>query len=67
MVFKIRNRGSRFSQNLLTVVPVIGLLSRVGEFKPVLNADEVDVIFDAPLEMFLEVCQFSHSFPWHEI
>ncbi|KAK4483798.1 hypothetical protein RD792_011002 [Penstemon davidsonii] len=42
------------SSNLLSVVPVVGILSRVEEFKPVLNADEVDVIFDAPLEMFLE-------------
>lgn len=42
-------------QNLLRVVPVVGLLSRVEDFKPVLNADEVDAIFDAPLEMFLEV------------
>ncbi|KAL3830206.1 hypothetical protein ACJIZ3_019008 [Penstemon smallii] len=41
-------------QNLLSVVPVVGILSRVEEFKPVLNADEVDVIFDAPLKMFLE-------------
>ncbi|KAK6120236.1 hypothetical protein DH2020_045927 [Rehmannia glutinosa] len=40
--------------NLLTVVPVIGILSNVGDFKPVLNADEVDAIFDAPLEMFLQ-------------
>lgn len=41
-------------QNLLTVVPVIGLLSRVEDFKPVLNEDEVDAIFDVPLGMFLE-------------
>lgn len=43
-------------QNLLTVVPVVGLLSRVEDFKPVINEDEVDAMFDAPLEMFLEVC-----------
>ncbi|PIN13364.1 hypothetical protein CDL12_14008 [Handroanthus impetiginosus] len=42
------------SSNLLRVVPVVGLLSRVEDFKPVLNADEVDAIFDAPLEMFLQ-------------
>lgn len=42
-------------QNLLTVVPVIGLLSRIEDFKPVVNADEVDALFDAPLEMFLQV------------
>ncbi|KAJ0027138.1 hypothetical protein Pint_34915 [Pistacia integerrima] len=42
------------SQNQLKVVPVIGLLSRIEDFNPVLNADEVDAIFDAPLEMFLK-------------
>lgn len=42
-------------QHLLTVVPVVGLLSRVEEFKPLLNADEVDAIFDVPLDMFLKV------------
>lgn len=42
-------------QHLLTVVPVVGLLSRVEEFKPALNADEVDAIFDVPLDMFLKV------------
>ena len=46
-------------QNLLRVVPVVGVLSRVEDFKPVLNSDEVDAIFDAPLAMFLEVCQFN--------
>lgn len=42
-------------QHLLTVVPVVGLLAKVEEFKPLLNADEVDAIFDVPLEMFLQV------------
>ncbi|XP_040372775.1 nudix hydrolase 15, mitochondrial isoform X2 [Rosa chinensis] len=42
------------SQHLLTVVPVIGLVSRIEDFKPLLNADEVDAIFDVPLEMFLK-------------
>ncbi|KAK4342702.1 hypothetical protein RND71_038518 [Anisodus tanguticus] len=32
------------SLHLLTVVPVVGLLSTVEEFKPVLNADEVDAM-----------------------
>lgn len=41
-------------QHLLRVVPVVGLLTRVEDFKPVLNADEVDAIFDVPLEMFLK-------------
>lgn len=43
------------AQNLLTVVPVVGLLSKAEGFNPVLNEDEVDAIFDAPLEMFLKV------------
>ncbi|KAM1222309.1 hypothetical protein ACFX2J_009859 [Malus domestica] len=42
------------SQHLVTVVPVIGLVARIKDFKPVLNADEVDAIFDVPLEMFLK-------------
>lgn len=54
LVRVVANLDPFISSNLLTVVPVIGLLSRVDDFKPVLNADEVDAIFDAPLEMFLE-------------
>lgn len=42
-------------QHQVSVVPVIGLLARTEDFKPVLNTDEVDVIFDVPLEMFLKV------------
>ncbi|KAL2557873.1 nudix hydrolase 15 [Forsythia ovata] len=42
------------SSHLLTVVPVVGLLSRVTEYEPVLNANEVDAIFNVPLEMFLK-------------
>ncbi|KAF2306435.1 hypothetical protein GH714_018039 [Hevea brasiliensis] len=38
----------------LRVVPVLGLLARVEDFKPILNTDEVDAIFDVPLEMFLK-------------
>jgi hypothetical protein len=34
---------------------VVGLLASKGDFKPLLNIDEVDAIFDAPLEMFLKV------------
>ncbi|KAH6837546.1 nudix hydrolase-like protein 15 [Perilla frutescens var. hirtella] len=54
LVRVVANLEPFISSNLLTVVPVIGLLSRVEDFKPVLNADEVDALFDAPLEMFLE-------------
>ena len=42
-------------QHLLVVVPVIGILSDIQAFKPVLNVAEVDEIFDVPLEMFLKV------------
>ncbi|XP_044474098.1 nudix hydrolase 15, mitochondrial-like isoform X2 [Mangifera indica] len=46
------------SLNELKVVPVIGLISRIEDFNPVLNSHEVDAIFDAPLEMFLKVILF---------
>jgi hypothetical protein len=42
-------------QNGLDVTPVIGILSDRSLFNPVLNKDEVEDIFDAPLEMFLKV------------
>ncbi|XP_010924428.1 nudix hydrolase 15, mitochondrial-like [Elaeis guineensis] len=42
------------SRHLLRVVPVVGILSDNQAFKPVANADEVEAIFDAPLEMFLK-------------
>jgi hypothetical protein len=38
------------------VVPVIGILSDIQAFIPVLNVAEVHEIFDVPLEMFLKVC-----------
>lgn len=38
----------------ITVVPVIGILSNKRAFHPVLNAAEVEAIFDVPLEMFLK-------------
>ncbi|XP_017977328.1 PREDICTED: nudix hydrolase 15, mitochondrial isoform X1 [Theobroma cacao] len=43
------------SQNQLRVVPVVGLLAKIEDFSPVLNCDEVDAVFDVPLEMFLKV------------
>ncbi|XP_034697046.1 nudix hydrolase 15, mitochondrial-like [Vitis riparia] len=42
------------SKHLLRVVPVIGILSDKKTFEPVPNADEVDAVFDAPLEMFIK-------------
>ncbi|KAH7682294.1 Peroxisomal NUDIX hydrolase protein [Dioscorea alata] len=42
------------SKHLLRVAPVISILTDKQAFKPVLNTDEVEVIFDAPLEMFLK-------------
>ncbi|XP_051135195.1 nudix hydrolase 15, mitochondrial-like [Andrographis paniculata] len=38
----------------ITVVPVVGILFDRKAFKPIINADEVESIFDAPLEMFLK-------------
>ncbi|KAF8402602.1 hypothetical protein HHK36_010690 [Tetracentron sinense] len=43
-----------FTKHFLMVVPVVGLLASREDFKPILNTDEVDAVFDAPLEMFLE-------------
>ncbi|KAL8039089.1 hypothetical protein ABFS82_10G012400 [Erythranthe guttata] len=54
LVRVVANLDPFISSNLLRVVPVVGLLSRIQDFKPVLNPDEVDAIFDAPLEMFLQ-------------
>ncbi|KAL0347503.1 UNVERIFIED_CONTAM: Nudix hydrolase 15, mitochondrial [Sesamum calycinum] len=59
LVRVVANLDPFISSNLLTVVPVVGVLTRVEDFKPVLNEDEVDAIFDAPLEMFLQVPNFS--------
>ncbi|GAB4827046.1 Nudix hydrolase 15, mitochondrial [Ancistrocladus abbreviatus] len=42
------------SKHLLRVVPVIGILTNKEAFKPDPNTDEVEVIFDAPLEMFIK-------------
>ncbi|KAK3032844.1 hypothetical protein RJ639_037021 [Escallonia herrerae] len=42
------------SGHLIKVVPVVGVLGRVEDFKPLLNPDEVDAVFDAPLETFLK-------------
>lgn len=42
------------SKNGLDVTPVVGVLSDRALFNPVLNKDEVEDIFDAPLEMFLK-------------
>ncbi|XP_058075757.1 nudix hydrolase 15, mitochondrial-like [Magnolia sinica] len=43
------------SKHLLRVIPVVGLLANKNEFKTLLNTDEVQAIFDVPLEMFLKV------------
>ncbi|XP_068654108.1 nudix hydrolase 15, mitochondrial-like [Aristolochia californica] len=42
------------SKHLLRVTPVVGILSDKQAFKPVLNPDEVEAVFDCPLEMFLK-------------
>ncbi|XP_020596325.1 nudix hydrolase 15, mitochondrial-like, partial [Phalaenopsis equestris] len=41
-------------QHLYPVVPVIGVLTDKKAFMPILDAAEVETIFDAPLEMFLK-------------
>ncbi|KAG2683899.1 hypothetical protein I3760_10G055700 [Carya illinoinensis] len=42
------------SKHLLRVVPVIGILNEKKAFKPAPNPSEVEVVFDAPLEMFIK-------------
>ncbi|KAM6557660.1 hypothetical protein CsatB_004679 [Cannabis sativa] len=42
------------SKHLLRVVPVIGILNDKKSFKPAPNPDEVETVFDAPLEMFIK-------------
>jgi hypothetical protein len=42
-------------QHLLRVVPVLGILNEKNAFKPAPNPDEVESVFDAPLEMFIKV------------
>ncbi|XP_055811712.1 nudix hydrolase 15, mitochondrial-like [Solanum dulcamara] len=54
LVQVITNLEPFMSLHLLTVVPVVGLLSRIEEFQPLLNADEVDAIFDVPFDIFLK-------------
>ncbi|KAJ6968969.1 nudix hydrolase 15 [Populus alba x Populus x berolinensis] len=54
LVQVVANLEPFISQHQLKVVPVVGLLARVEDFKPVLNTNEVDTLFDVPLEMFLK-------------
>ncbi|GLT92746.1 hypothetical protein SLE2022_105690 [Rubroshorea leprosula] len=54
LVQVVANLEPFISQNDLRVVPVVGLLARIEDFRLVLNADEVEAVFDAPLEMFLK-------------
>lgn len=42
------------SKHLLRVIPVIGILADKNAFNPTPNVDEVESVFDAPLEMFLK-------------
>ncbi|KAG6641348.1 nudix hydrolase 15, mitochondrial [Carya illinoinensis] len=42
------------SKHLLRVAPVVGILNERNSFKPSPNPSEVEVIFDAPLEMFIK-------------
>ncbi|KAJ6851868.1 nudix hydrolase 15, mitochondrial-like isoform X2 [Iris pallida] len=42
------------SKHLIVVVPVIGILTNKEAFTPVANSAEVEMVFDAPLEMFLK-------------
>ncbi|KAK3444966.1 hypothetical protein EUGRSUZ_A00597 [Eucalyptus grandis] len=54
LVQVVANLEPFFSQHLFEVIPVIGLLAKIEDFTPSLNADEVDLVFDVPLEMFLK-------------
>lgn len=50
----------RHFQHLLRVAPIVGILPDKQSFVPLLNASEVDEMFDAPLEMFLKVLLLFH-------
>ncbi|KAK6149983.1 hypothetical protein DH2020_017508 [Rehmannia glutinosa] len=43
-----------YTTRLLTVSPVIGIIWDKKAFNPILNAAEVESVFDAPLQMFLK-------------
>ncbi|XP_028780285.1 nudix hydrolase 15, mitochondrial [Neltuma alba] len=43
--------GSKYG---VTITPVIGILSNKDAFTPMLNPNEVEALFDVPLEMFLK-------------
>lgn len=49
-------------QRNITVIPVIGIMWDKSAFNPVPNVDEVEAVFDAPLEMFLKVCLSKNMF-----
>ncbi|CAI9760166.1 unnamed protein product [Fraxinus pennsylvanica] len=42
------------SKRNITVIPVIGIMWDKNAFNPVPNVDEVEAVFDAPLEMFIK-------------
>lgn len=44
-------------QQLEVVVPVVCILPNKSKFKPVINQDEVEDVFDCPLGMFLKVIE----------
>eukprot|EP00262_Sarcandra_glabra_P009365 TRINITY_DN2362_c0_g1_i1.p1 TRINITY_DN2362_c0_g1~~TRINITY_DN2362_c0_g1_i1.p1 ORF type:complete len:260 (+),score=26.91 TRINITY_DN2362_c0_g1_i1:76-780(+) len=60
LVTIVTTLGPFLSKHMLRVAPVIGILSNKQAFKPVLNAKEVEAIFDAPLEMFLKLYTSGH-------
>ncbi|KAG6554776.1 hypothetical protein Mapa_003795 [Marchantia paleacea] len=50
----VANLEPFLSKHLLGVIPVIGLLDDVRNYKPTPNPGEVESVFEAPLEMFLK-------------
>ncbi|KAG6531541.1 nudix hydrolase 15, mitochondrial-like [Zingiber officinale] len=54
IVTVVTNLKPFLSKHLLRVTPIIGILPDKQSFVPLLNASEVDEMFDAPLEMFLK-------------
>lgn len=41
--------------------PIVGVLSDIEAFRPVLNVDEVDAIFNVLLQMFLKIMVMLHT------
>ncbi|KAF3448061.1 hypothetical protein FNV43_RR08769 [Rhamnella rubrinervis] len=58
LVHVVGNLEPFISQHQLKVIPVISVIDRIQDFKPLINTSEVDAVFHAPLDMFLKASLF---------